>query len=425
MTDKRAGNPRATLLRDRNFVRYMSGGILSMLGDQFTLIALPWLVLKMTGDTLVLGIVLALVGVPRAVFILIGGAMVDRYSPKRVLMLTKYVNTLLLGLLAVLVLTGALSLWMVYGLALAIGLSTAYSIPSGTSLMPHVVAAAQLQAANSMMLGLRQLTMFAGPVLAGAMIALFGDGQAGLAASATGLGGAFLFDAFSFIASAWTLHRTALLPTDGVAAPAARRHVLHDVAEGLRHCWSDVSMRTCFLYWAAIMFLIAGPIQVAMPVLATHLGDSAAGFGVLVGANAAGALVGMIVSGARPGMHAGRMGATILVIDSIVGVLFIPMGQIGAIWQGVLIMLTIGILAGFMQVRVYTWMQQRVPRAMLGRAMSIFMFIFLGIAPVSAAITGWLMRSVTTAQVFAGSGALLIAIVLVALLATPMRRIAG
>ena len=114
-----------------------------------------------------------------------------------------------------------------------------------------------------------------------------------------------------------------------------------------------------------------------------------------------------------------------MAIDCIVGILFMPMGQIGAIWQGVLIMLIIGTLAGFMQVRVYTWMQQRVPRAMLGRAMSIFMFIFLGITPVSAAITGWLMRSVTTTQVFAGSGALLIAIVAVALFATPMRKIAG
>ena len=434
MSDQASSNPRATLLRDRNFVRYMSGGILSMLGDQFTLIALPWLVLKMSGDTLVLGIVLALIGVPRAVFILIGGAMVDRHSPKRVLMLTKYVNTVLLGLLAALVLSGSLSLWMVYVLALAIGLSTAFSIPSATSLMPHVVAASHLQAANSMMLGIRQMTMFAGPVLAGTMIALVGDAQTGRAASSIGLGCAFLFDAFSFAASAWTLHKTLLLAgsgaggvsgASGATEPAARRHVLHDVAEGLRHCWNDVSMRTCFIYWAAIMFLIAGPIQVAMPVLASRLGDSAAGFGVLVGANAGGALIGMVISGAWPGLRSMRMGAMILAIDCIVGVLFVPMGQIDAIWQGVLIMLTIGTLAGFMQVRVYTWMQQRVPRAMLGRAMSIFMFIFLGITPVSAAITGWLMRSVTTTEVFAGSGALLIAIVLVTLFATPMRSIAG
>jgi hypothetical protein len=272
------------------------------------------------------------------------------------------------------------------------------------------------------MLGVRQLTMFAGPVLAGLLIAIFGDGHGEAGSAMTGLGLAFLLDALSFAVSAWTLSQVTIA---GAATPdaARRQHVLHDVAAGLRHCWSDVSLRICFLYWAAIMFLIVGPIQVALPVLATHLGDSAAGFGGLVGAQAAGALAGMIISGIKPNLRARSFGMTILLIDCTVGILFIPMGQIHAIWQGALLMLTIGILSGFLQVRVFTWMQQRVPRAMMGRAMSIFMFIFVGIAPLSAAITGWLMRSVATTEIFAGSGALLIAIVLIALMATPMRNI--
>jgi len=67
-------DPRAALWRDPSF-RWLTGSsALTMLGDQFTLIALPWLVLQMTGDTLVLGTVLALISVPRALFILIGGA---------------------------------------------------------------------------------------------------------------------------------------------------------------------------------------------------------------------------------------------------------------------------------------------------------------------------------------------------------------
>ena len=138
-----SADPRAALFRDRNFRWLTVGSALTMLGDQFTLIALPWLVLQMTGDTLVLGTVLALMSVPRALFILIGGALVDRHSPKQVLMLTKYVNLVLLALLSGLVLTDALTLWMVYALSLAIGLATAFSIPAGTSLMPHVVPRAQ------------------------------------------------------------------------------------------------------------------------------------------------------------------------------------------------------------------------------------------------------------------------------------------
>lgn len=98
----------AALLKDRSFRWLLSGAAISMLGGQFTLIALPWLVLKMTGDPFVLGTVLALIGVPRALFILIGGALVNRFSPKKVLMLSKHVNTALLGLLGVLALLGDL-----------------------------------------------------------------------------------------------------------------------------------------------------------------------------------------------------------------------------------------------------------------------------------------------------------------------------
>lgn len=415
---------RSHLMRDRNFVRYISGGVLSMLGDQFTLLALPWLVLKMTGDTLLLGLVMALTGVPRAIFILIGGAVVDRYSPKRVLMLTKHINTVLLGALALLVFTNTLTMGMVYFIALALGLSTAFSIPSGTSLLPRVVAPANLQAANGMMLGLRQMTFFVGPLLAGALIAVFGDVQARSLSSANGIGCAFLFDALSFAISAWTLHKTVLLVDATGEAKPQNKNVLHDVMDGLRHCWDDTMLRTCFLYWAAIMLLVAGPVQVAMPVLATRLGDSAAGFGGLVGSNAAGSLLGMFISGAMPRVRAARFGISMLTIDFIIGLLFIPMGLIAAIWQGLIIMLSIGILSGFMHVRVYTWMQQRVPRAMLGRAMSIFMFIFLGITPISAAMTGWLLRGSSTSYIFEGSGMALVAFVLLALCFSPMRRIA-
>jgi hypothetical protein len=66
---------RSTLLRDRNFRWLLSGGIVSGLGDQFTMIALPWLVLTMTGDPLALGLVIATMSVPRALFMLVGDAM--------------------------------------------------------------------------------------------------------------------------------------------------------------------------------------------------------------------------------------------------------------------------------------------------------------------------------------------------------------
>lgn len=424
------GNPRAAVLQDRNFRWLTVGSFLSLLGDQFTLIALPWLVLQMTGDTLVLGTVLALVSVPRAVFILLGGALVDRYSPKQVLMLTKYVNLVLLGLLATLVLTGDLALWMVYALSLLIGVSTAFSIPAGTSIMPHVVARSQLQAANGISMGLRQLTMFMGPLLAGLLIALFGDGGAQGAqsptqarASAMGIGIAFALDALSYAVSAWTLAKVRTLESPGKAA--APQAVLASVGQGLAHFWRDSELRTCFLYWSAVALFIMGPVHIAVPVLASTTPQlGAAAFGTMLGAHGAGTLLGMVASGMWPRLRIGSLGVTILVFDAAIGVLFMPLGLITAVWQGTALMLAIGLLGGFMQVRVFTWIQQRVPPALLGRAMSLFMFIFMGLAPISAAITGWVMKSITLPQLFAASGGTLVIVAALALALTPMRRMA-
>lgn len=413
-------------MRDRNFVWLMAGSIISLLGDQFTLVALPWLVLRMTGDTLVLGTVLGLLSLPRALFILVGGAVVDRYSPKAVLMITKYVNTVLLGALAVLVLTGGLSLWTVYGLAFAIGLATAFSIPSATSMLPHVMPRALLPAANGVMMGLRQLSMFVGPLLAGVLIAVFGNGaEVGTVTDARGLSVAFGFDALSFLVSAWTLSQVRLQARDpaGAGHAMASPPVLTAIAAGLRHLWSDRDMRLCFLYWGAVAVLITGPVQIAMPVLATTLNLGAAALGILLGAHGAGTLVGMAVSGARPQLRLGTLGMTMLVVDVVVGVLFMPMGLITATWQGAALLSTIGVLGGFMQVSIFTWLQRRTPAAMMGRVMSMFMFIFLGVAPLSGAFTGWLMRSVTLTQLFVGCGGLLVCLALGALVASPVRHV--
>jgi hypothetical protein len=409
----------------------MAGSIVSMLGDQFTLVALPWLVLRMTGDTLVLGTVLGLMSLPRALFILIGGAVVDRYSPKKVLMVTKYINAALLAALAVLVLVGGLSLWAVYALAFAIGLATAFSIPSATSMLPHVMQRSQLPAANGVMMGLRQLSMFLGPLLAGLLIVLFGDGPSGSTATgavtdAKGLGVAFGLDALSFLLSAWTLSQVRLhsqVAANPAAQPPANQPVFAAVGAGLRHLWNDRDMRLCFIYWGAVAVLITGPVQIAMPVLATTLNLGAAALGILLGAHGAGTLIGMALSGAKPGMRLGTLGMTMLAVDIVVGLLFMPMGLITATWQGAALLGTIGVLGGFMQVSIFTWLQRRTPPALMGRVMSMFMFIFLGLAPLSGAVTGWMLRFITLPQLFVGSGGLLVCIALLALVASPVRQV--
>ncbi|MYN40876.1 MFS transporter [Duganella sp. FT109W] len=437
------------LKQNANFKWLMRGGVISALGDQLTMIALPWLVLKLTGDTLALGLVIALMSIPRAVFILVGGALVDRYSPKRVLMLTKYINAVLLALLTLLVMNVAsaptvalssslsltvaisphLALQLIYALALGLGLAQAFAMPSGMSILPLAIPADHLQAANGMMMGIRQVTMLIGPLLAAGLLAFAGDGNGGVS-NARGLALAFGFDCLSYLVSAWTLAKVTLLPaavtaTTPSTTDAKPQSVLRSVGAGLRMVWDDVPMRLCFIYWGTVSLFIGGAMQVALPVLASQL-HGASTLGLIMGAHGAGTLLGMGASaklGAR--LRFASFGAMILTADAIAGVLLAPLGMVQAVWQAALLMLTLGLLTGYMQIKVFTWIQQRVPPQMMGRAMSIFMFIFMGLAPVSAAATGWILTLVSLSQLFLGGGIILVTFAAGAYLFTPIRSIAS
>jgi MFS family permease len=351
---------------------------------------------------------------------LIGGAVVDRYSAKRVLMLTKHASALLVGALAVLTFTGAATLPMVYALSLGIGLAQAFAYPSGSSIMPRAIPGELLQAANGAMMGVRQVGMLVGPLLAALLLAI---GEAGSDGGMRALALAFAFDSMSFVISAWTLSR--VLPLPG-AAPAVPKNVLHAVGEGLMAVWRDVEMRTCFAYWGLVSVLIGGTMQVALPVLAKERLHDGSAFGMLMAAHGAGMLAGMAFSGMTAKHNAGRplrIGLLALSVDAMAGLLLMPLGLISAAWQGGLLLLSLGALVGLVQVAVFTWIQKRVQPQMMGRIMSIFMFILFGLAPLSSATTGWIMLHVTLQQMFAGGGVVLVVCATLALLFTPMRRI--
>lgn len=436
--------PRAALLLDPNFAWLMSGSVISALGDQFTAIALPWLVLKLTGDPLALGMIVAMMAIPRAVLILFGGALVDRYSPKGVLMLTKHANALLLGVLAVLVFRGSATLPVITVLALGLSLASAFSIPAGTSMLPHAVPARHLQAANGSMMAIRQVTMLVGPLLAGLLFALAGDGSrgggsGGALQDARGLGLAFGFDCLSFVLSAWTLSRVrplapaapapdaqlggqpATVPAAVPASVPTAQPLLRAVGEALALVWRDRLLRTCFIYWGLCACVTGSILQVALPLLASERLHGATALALLMSANGIGSLAGMALSGVLGRRRLGSLGLTLLAIDGVIGLLLLPLGLVTASWQAMLPMAAIGVLGGFVQVAVFTWLQQRVPKAMLGRMMSIFMFVFMGLAPLASAVAGWLASHVSLGTLFAGAGLTLAGAALLAWLLTPMR----
>ena len=92
-TAEKAGNPLRNVLSSRDFRLLLGGSTVSFLGDQFTLVALPWLVLAVTHDAAALGAVLALQGLPRAALMLFGGAVSDRLSPSQVMLAANAART--------------------------------------------------------------------------------------------------------------------------------------------------------------------------------------------------------------------------------------------------------------------------------------------------------------------------------------------
>ncbi len=411
---------RAALLREPNFRWMMSGGLISSLGDQFTMIALPWLVLTLTKSALTMGVVIALMSIPRALLILVGGALVDRYSPKSILMLSKIGNGTLLFVLAAMVLTDSISMPVVYVLAVGLGISSAFSIPSGTSMLPYVVAPAHVQMANGVSMGIRQLTMLAGPLLAALVFAVFGDGSGTGPGAARGIGIAFALDCFSFLFSAWTLSQVRLLHAPPRAAPEP---MFRAIGAGVAMVWNDAALRVCMLYWGLGALVVGGTMQVALPVLAATRLGGASQLGIIMGAHGVGSLAGMALTGVLGKLRIGTFGATLLAVDAVVGALLIGLSMVHTTWQAGAFMLLMGLLAGFMQVAVFTWIQQRVPRPMLGRAMSIFMFIFMGVAPLAAAGTGWLLQWASLTELFIGAGSFVLLAVALAWLFTPMARV--
>lgn len=402
----------------RDFRLLFVGSSISAVGDQFTLLALPWLVLQLTGDPAQLGLVLALMALPRAVFMLVGGVVVDRLSPRRVLLNARTANAVFTGLLAALVLAGAINMTVLYVLAVAIGLSTAFAYPAGGALLPQLLPLEQLRAANASLMGARQISMLIGPALAGFLI------TAGSAAGgkAHGTGFAFMVDAVSFLFSVASL--SMIRVASDREPPAQTGGILANMLDGFRAHWRDPQLRAFIGYIAMVSVLVSGPLQVCLPLLAkTRMAQGATAFGVLMTANGAGMLLGSLASRQMTRLARGRLGVMILSLDSVAGLMFATLGFTHSMASAAALLVVVGAFAGMVQIAIVTWLQHRVPQAMLGRTMSLVMFTFLGLAPLAAALVGAVLKAISLTSLLAGAGLSLTLMALLCLTRPSLRAI--
>lgn len=408
----------ASPLSVRNFRLLWIGESISLLGDQFYMIALPWLVLQLTGSALALGTVLALGGVPRALFMLVGGALVDRFSPRTVMMVSNLTRFVLVAALAVLVLTNSVTVEMLYVFAVAFGLADAFYFPGQSAIVPQLLAPEQLQAGNTIVQGTAQLSLFAGPVLAGGLIALLGY-SADQAPSTQGIGIAFGIDTVSFLASLLCL--SLMRVPAAVKQAAEQQNVIQSIKEGFGYLWGRTILRVFFLLLIAMNFFILGPVIVGIPVLAsTRLAEGAAAFGIIMSAFGGGALIGIVLSGVLP-LKPERLGTMLLLIISFMGIGLALMPLFSSTAVVALIMLLIGVTNGYVNINFFTWLQKRVPQELMGRVMSLLIFSSVGLAPISNALAGAILQ-VNLDGLFMGGGLVMAALSLFAILLPVVRQ---
>ncbi len=399
-------NPMAKVFSIRDFRLLFSGATTSMLGDQFALIATPWLVLKLTGDPLALGIVLALEGIPRAIFILLGGAITDRLSPRIIMLTADIIRFVLTAWMAVVVLTGTVQMWMLYTFGLAFGLVAGFAIPAGNSIVPMLVEQQDLQAGNSVMMGVAQLVGFIGPTIAGILIGKFSQ-------SPLGIGLAFTIDAISFAVSAgclWVMRGGG--KRQSAAGAAQQESVWASILEGIKYLWTDKAMRLMFLVITAVNFLFVGPLLVGIPVLADQrLPEGALAFGLLMSAYAGGNLAGYLLAGSLPRPTGKAMRLFLIALLAAFGLALASFGFIRSTWVDFTLMLLLGLGNGYIAITLFTWIQLRTPKAMLGRMMSILMLSNTGLVPISQAISGAVSKWSLTI-LFVGAGTLILLVTL-------------
>ncbi|MGC0153201.1 MFS transporter [Chromobacterium vaccinii] len=411
---------RPALWRDRRFLWLCAAWFCSILGQQTALIALPWLVLQLGGDGLALGLVVTAMELPRAVFIIVGGAVADRHSPRRVFQCSLLCCAALLAALGLATHGGGLPLALLYPFAAAMGVIAAFTGPSAAALLPNTVPEAQLQQANSCFMAVNQLTLLAGPALAGALIAMPGV----RAGAGDGLGLAFLLGAACFLAGSLLLTR---LPASRPADAAPRQSaagILRAIGRGAAWTWGDATLRALFFYWAVIAFLTAGPIQIGLPLLVRDaLRLDAGHFGTLLSSQAAGSLLGMALLAVLPARALGRLGWMVFCVDGLMGALIIGLGLSGDFVASSAMMCLIGLLGGLVQVRLMAWIQSRIPPDMRGRVMSFLMFMMAAVTPLSTTLAGLILASAPVRGLYAGAGLALMAVAVLALSSARLRGI--
>ena len=381
-------------LGHRNFRLFFFGHGISLVGTWMTRIATSWLVYRLTGSALLLGVVGFAGQLPSFVLAPFAGVYIDRWNRHRLLTITQIMAMCQALAMATLTLGGWITIWQVVVLSVIQGLINSFDMPTRQSLMIDLIDKKEdlsnAIALNSSMVNAARLL---GPSIGGVLIAAFGEGWC------------FLIDGLSYIAVITSLLMIRIPAR--VRNPQGQKDVLLDLREGLAYVGRSRTIRS-ILMLLALVSLVGMPYTVLMPVMANKvLGGGPNTLGLLMAGTGVGALVGALSLTARKTVLG--LGKFIPLAAALFGAGLVMFAMSRILWLSVFLLVITGY--GFItQLAVSnTLLQTIVDEDKRGRVMSFYVMAFMGTAPFGSLLAGSVAEQLgaPTTLVIGGIGCML------------------
>jgi MFS family permease len=370
-----------------NYRLFFAGQIVSLAGSWMQNVALAWLVLSLSRSPLAVAALLFCRFVPFTVLGLFAGSVVDRLNTRNLVVWTQVAQMGASAALAVVTLTGSATLPVVYALALLGGVALVLDAPGRQSLTFEMVGPKELPNAVALNSGLLNASRVIGPALAGVVIAV------------AGVGPCFVVNTISFVA---VLIALLAMRTDELFPVAQNRGitVLAGTREGLMYGWRHTQVRVVLIV-VTCLGLIGFNFNTLVPLLASdtlHVGARA--FGLLSAAFGAGALAGAIVTAS---LRRATFKAFVLGIVGFSVFMLVLAFVHDPISAGV-ILVFVGASFTLLAANANALVQLAAPDHLRGRLIALYLFAFVGLAPIGSLFSGWLVEVGGTPLAFSIAG---------------------
>ncbi len=360
-------------LRISDFRLLWAGMTVSLLGDGLYVVAIAWQAYQISDSPYALAVTGVAWTLPTVLVLPFSGALSDRVGRRPLMIVADLLRAAAVGGLALLAALGTIEIWHLVVLSVVFGTGEALFNPSFVALVPEIVPESLLVQANSLDQAMRPLAMpFLGPALGGALVA------------GAGTGTAFALDAVSFLFSAVMIVLIRARPEVRVEPHGS---LLADMREGVAYVRRHVWLWGTLFAFSITVLVFWGPIEVLVPfVIKNDLDGGAGGFGLVLAAGGAGAIVAAVTTSIT-GLPRQRLTLCFFsFIIAAVGTAFY--GVATDLWQMAVIAAVAGACFAVGLVAWGTIMQTMVPPELLGRVSSLDWMVSISLLPLSFALVG-------------------------------------